>query len=225
MTLSLKRFCFVLSFIVAAGTFIESSNAIEKSSISLSQLPCHKSRPISKFEHVFYEGKSDDTLYYVANAKGIGTVTYKKVTTGTPYDVVEYNGKTFQLFRLDDDDTVRVDADPSTAQLFQIKIGHNRYYYFYCSGTGLLRSGSFQQISFYTIFSKTLNPVTMISGLEYPNSFCDINNNGKLGFIQFIASDDTIFDYRIKTFELEKNKFKPVECFYNDKYMKDTTVK
>lgn len=197
--------------------------------ISLGDLQTNKSKCVDTFRKVYYEGRSnctpglgyDDTLFYVAKIKCIGHIAYKKAQTGSSLDILEYKNRSHFLKIIEEDAETSVDADPDNVPLYQLAIGKRHYYYFSCGGTGLLRSGSFQNIRFYIVFSKNTPPIALMSGTEYKYSFCDLNNDKKLDFIQIRSSDNPSFSYMTKTFTLQDGKFIPLNSKFNNLYIKD----
>jgi hypothetical protein len=193
--------------------------------ISISDLPKNDSKCIDSFTSCSITEKSGDTLFSFVKTKDLGLVVYKKIIKGSIYgpsiDLMSIKGKTYLLYKVEGDVKGDVDADPSNAKLFLLKIGKTNYYFFYCGGRGLLQSGSFQNIRFYIVFSKNTPPVTIMSGMEYQYSFCDLNNDKKLDFIQFLSSDNPAYSFMTKCFTLQDGKFIPLNSNFNNRYIKE----
>lgn len=212
---------FKIAFMLIVTCFISlNAKETENGLITLDDLPKNKSVFLDTFNTPCTTVNSQDTLYSFAKTKSIGYAIYKKDNSDFTLDILSILGKNYGLKIIVEDNPENIDADPDMAKLFQLTIGKIKYFYFYCGGTGLMKSGSFQRIRYYIIFSNTLAPVVMMSGLEYKYAFCDINNDGHLNFIQFVNSNDTTCDYQIKTYSLNNQKFMPIKSKYDGKCLK-----
>jgi len=127
-----------------------------------------------------------------------------------------YKGKFFNLkLTLDSGEEENLNANPDNAKIFKLKIGNKTYYYFFCGGEGF--SGRAQYYRFCTIFSDDLAPITIESGIEYPGSFCDLNNDGNLDFIEF-ETLEKFNEFKIKTWTLKAGKFVPLKSKFDHRF-------
>jgi hypothetical protein len=211
--------CSRLAVMLALGWIIWLYAQPCTASLTLNDLPKGNARNSGVFKQVFFEGRSDDTLYFQADIKSIGIVSYLKINTDSTRDVLQYRGKSFVLSRSDGTGHP-IDADPNGVAIYRCSLGGSTCYTFSMQGSGIYKSGSFQNVRFYVVFSKKMAPSAMVSALEYGSSFCDLNKDKKVDFLQFQVSPDSANTLIIKSYTLENGRFVPLNGIFQDRCLK-----
>lgn len=189
------------------------------SSISLNNLPRTNAVVIDQFERVSFWGQSDDTSYARANHnQELGTIFCNSIWSPR-YNFMSYKDKEYVMKRgLASAEVDSVGVDAAGSNIYKVKIGKNTYYYFYCGGGP--GSGRAQYLRYYTVFSETMAPITMLSWFKYENSFCDLNHDGNLDFIEFEMMKK-LNQYTTKTWTLKNDKFVPLKSKFNNRFFSD----
>lgn len=103
----------------------------------------------SRFEPIYIEGASRDSLEYILKGTNM---KYCKYDNGNAHaDILVVGKQRFSLLY----DREPLDLDIEGAHLYRFNFRESKYFCIMGGGTGLLRSGSYQQITFFVLIENT----------------------------------------------------------------------
>lgn len=160
----------------------------------------------------YIEGEESDTSRFMLPS--FPSIKVMKIDNGeNARDVIQISDKEFAGKIEYDANVLNLDMDYLNASVYELRLNNKKFVCIASSGTGLLRSGVAQQVTFFVLIDMTDSGDENVYFLySYDNStfaFDDINDDGNMDFlrVRLIARDGDDLEYIFEKTSLHGGKF------------------
>lgn len=186
-------------------TLDEIYSKYNKGNVSYNSLDC-------EVTPLFFEGNISDTSFYKLNIQKEQYI-YIKVDKGDEQkDILLVKDREILICTEMNGNNINLDLDVNQIEAFGIDFFNKKYICLITGGTGLYKSGSFQEIRFYILIdlNTPIGVVTTWSRANSELSFININNDDNIDFLQLVNNPDVNNRYFIKASTISSGKLNPM---------------
>lgn len=165
-----------------------------------------------KFTPIYYEGLSTDTTVF--KLEGHNIVYYKCDNNKEAIDLIKIDNVEHSLFIEKNGNRIPLDLDILNASLFECTAFKKNYFCIISGGTGLYKSGTFQEIKFFVLIDITdKNNIVfyeLFSRASSIHSIGDFNKDGVLDFLYVENDSLKSKTYLVTLYTIQGKQFIPI---------------
>lgn len=161
---------------------------------------------------LYFEGNTSDSSFYKLNIQKKQYI-YIKIDKGDEQkDILLVKDREILLRTEMNGNNINLDLDVDQIKAYEIEFLNKKYLCFITGGTGLYKSGSFQEIGFYILIdlNTPIGVVTAWSRAKSELSFVNINNDDNIDFLQLVNNPDVNNRYFMKESTISSGKLNPI---------------
>lgn len=175
-----------ISLFFSAAVSAQNVNEIYNSIRLLNKAPLEFFTIKEKIISISFDSLQNDTSFFLIPNSNI---LYGKININNSTDFLKYNNRFYKLSLVEEKSSIPFDMDVLNAGIVKFKYEDDEFISLYSTGTGLNKSGSFQNIGLNLIIAIDSNKLSVncfINCVPDTLSIMDFDNDRNLDYLKFI---------------------------------------